>query len=92
MNFGLLLLLTFVYGVIFLLVQRTEAQRRRLVGIFFILLTAVIQWYVSQRGETMTGVAALIVALILNLLFWAIIGRYNPVGSSDDTHVIGMDD
>lgn len=35
---------------------------------------------------------ALILALVLNFLFWALIGRYNPVHSSDEIQVIGMDD
>jgi len=35
----------------------------------------------------------LALALVLNLLFWLLIGRYNPVASSDkNIRVIGMDD
>ncbi|MEP7292790.1 MAG: hypothetical protein ABI835_13490 [Chloroflexota bacterium] len=36
---------------------------------------------------------ALIVALVVNLFFWLLIGRYNPVRKSDEEiRVIGMDD
>jgi len=31
-------------------------------------------------------------ALIVNFLYWALFGRYNPVGSSDSIKVYGMDD
>jgi hypothetical protein len=31
-------------------------------------------------------------ALIFNFLFWFLIGRYNPPGSSDDIKVLGMND
>lgn len=31
-------------------------------------------------------------ALIVNFLYWALLGRYNPVGSSDSIRVYGMDD
>ena len=30
--------------------------------------------------------------LIINFLYWALLGRYNPVGSSDAIKVYGMDD
>ena len=36
--------------------------------------------------------AAFVLGLILSFLFWLLIGRYNPIGSSDDIQVIGMDD
>lgn len=35
---------------------------------------------------------ALGLALFLNGSYWVLIGRYNPVGSSDEIQVIGMDD
>lgn len=35
---------------------------------------------------------ALVLALVLNFSFWLFIGRYNPVHSSDEIQVIGMDD
>ncbi|MDI9634498.1 hypothetical protein QM565_01670 [Geitlerinema splendidum] len=35
---------------------------------------------------------ALVTAFLINFFFWALIGRYNPVGSSDRIQVIGMED
>jgi hypothetical protein len=39
-----------------------------------------------------TNNLSLFTALVLNLLFWVLIGRYNPTGSSDAIKVLGMDD
>jgi len=39
--------------------------------------------------ETLIG---FIVGFIISGLFWALIGKYNPVGSSDDIQVVGMND
>jgi len=35
---------------------------------------------------------AVVWALVLNFIFWALIGRYNPPGSSDEIKVIGLKD
>ena len=35
---------------------------------------------------------AIAAALMFNLFFWVILGRYNPPGSSDSIKVLGMDD
>lgn len=35
---------------------------------------------------------ALVGALVINLVYWALLGRYNPPGSSDAIKVYGMDD
>jgi hypothetical protein len=35
---------------------------------------------------------SLVGALVINLLYWALLGRYNPPGSSDAIKVYGMDD
>ncbi len=35
---------------------------------------------------------ALIGAIVINLLYWALFGRYNPAGSSVAIKVFGMDD
>lgn len=39
-----------------------------------------------------TNNLSLFTALVVNLLFWALIGRYNPPGSSDAIKVLGMND
>ncbi|MCC6891189.1 MAG: hypothetical protein IT321_00100 [Anaerolineae bacterium] len=57
---------------------------------FFVLL--VLLWLINIRGAWGEAVLGLIIAAVLNFLFYVLIGRYNPVGSSDDIHVLGMDD
>jgi hypothetical protein len=92
MNGGTMLLLAFGFGTIVFVIQRTEAQRRRGVTIFMLLIVVGILWYVGMRQAWGEAVVGLIIALIVNLLFWMFIGRYNPVGSSDSIRVLGMDD
>lgn len=41
------------------------------------------------HGETALGIG---IGFVVSFLFWLLIGRYNPVGSSDAIQVIGMDD
>lgn len=92
MDGGLLVLLTVALTVVVLIIQRTEARRRRRIAILFLLFVPILLWYINLRqawGEAITG---FFVALFLNLLFWVFIGRYNPVGSSDDIRVLGLDD
>ncbi|MBZ0279678.1 MAG: hypothetical protein K8L97_02980 [Anaerolineae bacterium] len=92
MDGGTILLLIFLFTLILFIIQRTESKRRRGVAIFMFLFVPIILWYVGLRQSWGTAVVALLVALILNFLFWLLIGRYNPVGSSDSIRVLGMDD
>jgi hypothetical protein len=92
MDGGILLLLVLSLGTIFFVLQRTEAKRRRIVGFVMFLVVLVLVWLVNIRSAWGEAVVGLIIALILNGLFYVLIGKYNPVGSSDDIHVLGMDD
>jgi len=85
-------LLILSFGTILFVIQRTEAKRKRIVSfvMFFVLL--VLLWLINIRGAWGEAVLGLIIAAVLNFLFYVLIGRYNPVGSSDDIHVLGMDD
>lgn len=92
MDGGLLVLLTVAFTAVVLIIQRTEARRRRRIAFLFLLFVPILLWYINLRrawGEALIG---FFVALFLNLLFWVLIGRYNPVGSSDDIRVLGLDD
>lgn len=46
---------------------------------------------VADKLAWQTLMAALVLAVVVNILFWALIGRYNPVGSSDAIKVYGVD-
>jgi biotin transporter BioY len=115
-NFGGFLLLTLIFSVLMLVVQRSE-RKRRVVSLIIMLIVGGVIWryglYVMGRDcalqwqalcrnlifdqkldliarQTLT--AALAAALLVNLSYWALFGRYNPVGSSDSIKVIGMYD
>ena len=92
MDGGLVTLLVLSLGTVIFVIQRTEAKRRRIVLIVMFLVLLVLGWLVNMRGAWGEAALGLIIALILNGLFYILIGRYNPVGTSDDIHVLGMDD
>lgn len=92
MDGGIVLLLVLSFGTILLVIQRTEAKRRRVVMAIMFLVLLVLGWLINIRGVWGEAVVGLVIAAILNFLFYVLIGRYNPVGSSDDIHVLGMDD
>lgn len=92
MDLGLFLLLLFVLSTILFIIQRTEAKRRRVVIIVMGFLTLIVLWFVNLRQIWGEAILIFVLALFLNFLFWLLIGRYNPVGSSDSIRVLGMDD
>lgn len=92
MDTGITLLLTFILSLMIFLVQRTEAKRRRFFAIVMLGGAELIRRYVWFRDVHTEALTALIAAIVLNLLFWLLIGRYNPVGSSDQIQVIGLND
>ena len=72
--------------------QRADPANRKAVryfSYFMLLLIGVYVWWYSLFREALF---ALLAAAILGGLFWLVIGRYNPVSSSDDIRVLGMDD
>jgi hypothetical protein len=92
MNSSYVVLLTIVFSLMLLLIQRTEAKRRLIIAILMAATGLLIQRYIAYREITSEANLSLALALVFNILFWLFIGRYNPVGSSDDIHVIGMDE
>lgn len=93
MNNEYFLFLTLIFGFFVFLVQRSEKKYRRLVMMIVFLLGGLITaWFMLVRNAWSEGIAAFFLALFLNFLFWLLIGRYNPVGDSDDIQVLGLDD
>lgn len=92
MDWGSFVLLTGSFTVILLMVQRAERRRRLVVALFMLVIGILIQRYVLSWNLHTEAQIGFVVALILNLLFWLLVGRYNPVGSSEDIQVLGMDD
>ena len=92
MNAGNIIVLFIFYSGFLLMIQRAEAKRRLLVAIILIPLGLFIHRYANGHGIGQESTTALAAALVFNFVFWITIGRYNPVGSSDDITVIGLDD
>lgn len=86
------LVLLLGFGILLFAVQRAEAKRRLLVAVIMLIPGILLQRYANYRDLHTEALAAFILAVVLNFLFWLLIGHYNPPGSSDDIKVIGMDD
>jgi hypothetical protein len=91
MNETLLIITGFMTFLLFL-VQRSERKARRLVLILAAAIFVAIHQVMLSRGDASVAWQGLVIAIVLNGLFWFLIGRYNPPGSSDDIQVLGMDD
>jgi len=91
-NVGTLVLLAIAFTLMLLLVQRAEAKRRLVVAVIMLVPAELLRRYVFYRDVHTEAWIALIFALVFNAAFWLLIGRYNPVHSSDEIQVIGMDD
>lgn len=94
MSWDYIILLTLFFSIIMLVIQRTEAKYRRTV-IVILLITAgiLLRNFVVYRGIEAEAWTSLFIAFLINFAFWLFIGRYNPVGSSDEKiQVLGMDD
>ena len=93
MNWGAFFVIGIILTTALMLIQRTEAKRRRLAIILMIFVTFLTYYWASFRTLSREFVLAFAAGLLINGLFWLLIGRYNPVGDSDDSiQVIGMDD
>ena len=92
MNIGILALLTVFISFILFLLQRAEAKRRLLVAIVMLVIAELIRRYVFYRNVHTEAWIALVIALVLNVGFYLFVGRYNPVHSSEEIQVIGLDD
>lgn len=92
MDGGSLLLLSISFFLVFFFIQRAEARRRRIVIFAMLLVIALIVWYANTTSLQREALVGFFIGLILSFLFWILIGRYNPVGSSDSIKVLGMDD
>lgn len=91
-NIGTLLLLTVFISVMLFIIQRAERKRRWLVALIMLVVAELIRRYVFYRDVHAEAWIALAAALVINFLFWLLIGRYNPPHSSDEIQVIGLDD
>lgn len=89
MDTGYIGLLILCYTILFIIYQRTESNRKRLSRYLIILITFLLVIRGNLLPETIIGFLG---GTFIAALFWVLIGRYNPVGSSDDIKVYGLDD
>ena len=92
MQVGTFFLLFFAIAFMMLFIQRTERKRRLLVTLGMLVIGVVIVRYASFRNLHTEAQLAFAAGLVVNFLFWALVGRYNPPKNSDDMKVLGLDD
>lgn len=93
MDWNYVALIAVAVALLLLMIQRAEPKRRRLATFVVALCLLVIRHNAFLKGrlheETLV---AFLIALMISLLFWLLIGRYNPVTSEDSVQVFKMDD
>lgn len=93
MDLGYAALIAITATLLLALIQRTEKTKRRIVSAFVLICFLVMRHNAFIKDdlhtETLLGFA---LGVLFSGLFWLLIGQYNPVGTSDEIHVIGMDD
>lgn len=92
MDWGYIGAVTLFFTLILIFAQRIEAKRKRIARYFIVLMMILLMLrpnYTYLRGQNLVAYA---IALFLSFVFWLVIGRYNPVGTSDTIKVYGMDD
>lgn len=93
MDWNYVTLIAIVASLLLIMIQRSERKRRRLVTAVVVICFLVIRHNTSIKPHLNEETAvAFGIGVVISALFWLFIGRYNPVGSSDEIEVIGMDD
>ena len=92
MDWGYIGAVTLFFTIILIFAQRIEEKRKRVARWFIfgmMILLMIRPNYTHLRGQNLVAYA---IAFFISFVFWVLIGRYNPVGSSDAIKVYGMDD
>ncbi|PJF40792.1 MAG: hypothetical protein D6737_14055 [Chloroflexi bacterium] len=92
MNTSTIILLTITITLLLFFIQRAEARRRVVVALFVLIALELTRRYANYNNVQSEALLAFVLSVVFNFLFWALIGRYNPPGSSDDIKVLGLDD
>lgn len=91
-EWGRFAMLLITYSIVFLIVQRAEANRRLATLLIMSLISLpLLSNYAAYQGWGAESNWALYGSLVLNYGFWLLIGRRYPPGSSQDIEVWGMD-
>lgn len=92
MNLTGFLIILFAFTTGLLVIQRAEARRRLFVALIMVVVFELTRRYAVYRDYNVEAVVAAVLAVVLNGLFFFVIGRYNPPADSDEMKVLGMDD
>ncbi len=93
MDLGYVALISITVTLLLVLIQRTEKTKRRIVWALVLICFLVIRHNAFIKGDLHEEtLLAFVVGFLFSGLFWLLVGKYNPVGTSDEIHVIGMDD
>ena len=93
MDWSYVTLIAIVVSLLLIMIQRVERKRRRLAAVIVAICFLVIWQNTAIKPHLSAETAvAFGIGIVLSALFWLLVGRYNPVGSSDDIEVIGMED
>ncbi len=93
MDTGAVVFFTVLSTAFFLILQRTDRGKRLIVLLSMLLAVILIRNFTVYRQLEREGWTGLIAGFVLSFLFWALIGRYNPPRSTNESiQVIGLDD
>lgn len=93
MNLRLIITLSVLLSLMLLALQRTEPRRRWITALVLLLPSVYLLYrWAIYRGRVAETVAAVVVGLVVNVLFWLVYGRRHPPLSSDEIRVIGMEE
>ncbi len=84
MNWGAWLGLTAIFAALMLIVQRTEARRRRIVFVVMLVGAELVRRYLVYRDWNTEGLLAVLMALVIAAAFWLAWGRKHPPRSSEE--------
>ncbi len=93
LNVGTLILLVVCFSFLLWMLQRTDSKYLWVTAVIFVLPVGYLlyEWALnlSLRRELFISIG---LSIILNVVYWVVYGRHNPVGSTESIKVIGMDD
>ena len=72
--------------------QRTEAGRRKFVLFLLVIIGLLLRYNAFLKNLHTETILGIVIGVVISGLFWIFIGRYNPVGTSEDIKVMGLDD
>jgi hypothetical protein len=80
-----------VYSILMLAVQRAEINRRLATLLILAFAAFIVNSYALGSELRVENTWAIYAALLANYVFWLLIGRRYPPGTSEDIQVWGMD-